>query len=77
MPEMGHLSTFMSAKSKQQSGYICMSFLPQVVVNFACVSVLKRAKLFKGKKVHGDYDIKVEQVRLTKFLFLSILRSLC
>lgn len=76
MPEIEDLSTFMSAKSEQQSGYLLMSFSPQVDVNFVCVFVLKRAKLFKGKKVHGDYDIKVEQVRLTK-LFLSILGSLC
>lgn len=27
---------------------------------------LNRAKLLRGKKVYGDYDIKVEQVSLTK-----------
>ena len=30
------------------------------------LSVLPRAKLFKGKKLLGDYDIKVEQVRFMK-----------
>lgn len=29
-------------------------------------SLLPRAKLFRGKKVHGDYDIKVEQVSLIR-----------
>lgn len=32
------------------------------IVNTLYVPVLTRAKLFKGKKVHGDNDIKVEQV---------------
>ena len=35
-------------------------------VNQNCVSVLLRAKLFRGKKVQGDYDIKVEQVSLIR-----------
>lgn len=37
-----------------------------LIVNTFFVSVLTRAKLFRGKKVHGDYDIKVEQVGFTK-----------
>lgn len=32
------------------------------------VSPLTRAKLFRGKKVFGDYDIKVEQVCFTTLL---------
>ena len=38
-----------------------------------CFCFLTRAKLFRGKKIYGDYDIKVEQVRLPEPLisFLS------
>lgn len=31
-------------------------------MSFANVLSFFRAKVFKGKKVHGEFDIKVEQV---------------
>lgn len=35
-----------------------------IVLHFCHVFQL-RAKLFRGKKIYGDYDIKVEQVSLS------------
>lgn len=53
---------FDSKKCEKDILLLCFT----AIVNTFSVSVLTRAKLFKGKKVHGDYDIKVEQVGFNK-----------
>jgi len=41
---------------------------------FCFVFLYFRAKIFRGKKVQGDYDVKVEQVKhFTVHLLASIL----
>lgn len=43
---------------EQESQILCLFlFLKCSIISFTC-----RVKVFRGRKVHGDFDIKVEQV---------------
>ena len=52
------------AQSIGRRGAFKASFTSKMNQCFVLLYLL-RAKLFRGKKLHGDYDIRVEQVRFT------------
>lgn len=42
---------------------------------FSFLFFFNRAKIFRGKKIHGDYEIKVEQVRDRKSVKTRAIRK--